>query len=188
MGISPVGGLTRPMHDAIPHTNAMIAPAAAIAKSKLAALDIVNADVNAAAAIAQSKLTLDIHQSAMAEGTANATTTSGSYVDVPDMAVNMTTGNNPVLIIGSITGRNNNANSMNSVVVDIDGADEKATMGGGSQTETYNTLTQVVLKTLTAAAHTIKLQWMTNTNTFYNLVTTNPELYHRRLTVIELKV
>jgi len=50
-GIIPTTGLT----------NAMVAAAAAIAKTKLAALDIVNADINAAAGIVKTKLAaLDI--------------------------------------------------------------------------------------------------------------------------------
>lgn len=124
-----------------------------------------------------------IHQALQAEGTSDISTSSTTFVDMADMSVTITTGNNPVLIIFSVSV--DNSISGTYLVIDIDGVDERGASVADSGM--YWVGTQAVLKTLSAGSHTIKGQWKVDSGTSYCYATTEPDKEHRRLIVIELK-
>jgi len=116
---------------------------------------------------------------------ADTSTSSTTWVDVPDMTINITTGNNPVLILFSMNIYHvKTASGSVRVRLLVDGADE-ATWEQFDYTASsaWYSCPITVLKFLSAGAHTINVQWSVDTGTAYNPATFG----YRSLTVIELK-
>lgn len=103
-----------------------------------------------------------VTQVAHAYGVAsNPTTTSGTYVDVPDMAVTLTTVGGDLLVWGHCDVSNSVAGDGVSVAVSLDGATPV-----GASTPSSGTAGQVVAATplahfagVAAGIHTVKLRW-----------------------------
>lgn len=152
-------------------TNAKVAAAAAIAKSKLAALDIVNADVAAAAAIARSKLA-DMLQSSVKRTAGNYTTTSTTFVDVDstNLSITLTCSGKPVLLIFAGSGGNNSGGNLTVFDFTVDGT----RLGGSNSGAWYeqqkvtdygSPLFFAVPYTPTAGEHTFRVQWRVSAGT-----------------------
>ena len=96
------------------------------------------------------------------------TTTSTSLVDLTGASITLTTGANPVLIGFSVVVNENSAANV-TFNVDIDGTLQMGTIGlseahGGTG---INMMQTFVIRTaaLTAASHTIKIQWLVTAGT-----------------------
>ena len=112
-------------------------------------------------------------------------TTSTTYVDMTTMTLTLTTVARPVLILYNIEVIHTASNVNWQIIVDIDGVDKDPSIAAGSQDDTYSSgwsyasnSGATYVETLTAASHTIKLQWKTISGTVY--------ARNRQLTVIEL--
>jgi hypothetical protein len=129
-----------------------------------------------------------IHQALIAQGTTDISTTSTTYVDVPDLSITITTGANPVLIMATISG-GASVPCHPGLAITIDGT-RKAVVHDYyyEDAHTGGSITAIWLGTLTADSHTIKAQWKINTTgTIYILPTTYPNEHSRGLIVIEMK-
>lgn len=116
---------------------------------------------------------------------ADASTSSTTMVDVPDMTINITTGNNPVLILFSMNIYHvKTASGSVRVRLLVDGATEAIWEQFDYTTSSaWYSCPITVLKFLSAGAHTIDVQWSVDTGTAYNPATFG----YRSLIVIELK-
>jgi len=116
---------------------------------------------------------------------ADVSTSSTLFVDVPDMTINITTEDNPVLILFSMNIYHvKTASGSVRVRLLVDGAGE-ATWEQFDYTgsSAWYSCPITVLKFFSAGAHTINVQWSVDTGTAYNPATFG----YRSLTVIELK-
>lgn len=103
------------------------------------------------------------------------TTTSTSLVDLTGATVTMTTGANRVLVGQTCTASHGSADGFVTYNVDIDGTLQFGTAGIQGQayagTAQFNMSFQYLTAALSAASHTIKVQWKTNTGTASTLAT-----------------
>ena len=125
------------------------------------------------------------HQSDQAVGTTSSpSTTSTSFVDMPQMSITMTTGANPIMVTFSLTVQNTtDGGATMEIILDIDGTNEISSERDNSMgvINRRSTAGSSILKTMTAASHTIKVQWLTNLGTFVT------HEIQRNIQVIELK-
>lgn len=134
----------------------------------------------------------NIHQSQNVKGTTDISTTSTSFVDMSEMSITMTTGNNPVLILFSCScmlEKSDVGAYMTRLLID-DVTEAGARESDNSKIGAYGSLAICHLKTLSAASHVIKVQWCVvgvGTVTVRNRPASYPNFDHRILTVIELK-
>lgn len=116
----------------------------------------------------------------------DVTTTSTTFVDLTGMSVTLTTAAVRCLVIVSLSGKNNSASSV-GIDIAIDGARQGQAFGlivSGAGTDAPENLSlQYLTAVLSAAPHTIKIQWRVDggTGTIFANTTTVPA----RLTVIE---
>ena len=131
------------------------------------------------------------HQAKTVKGTTDISTTVKypNFVDMAQMSITITTGANPVLILFSC-GVNTNKKRAYARLL-IDGSVEAGTGFGQKDSTriTNGTMAFNILKTLSSGEHTIKVQWCVDAfdNIVYCYPNSSPSLYHRQLTVIELK-
>jgi len=131
-----------------------------------------------------------ITQIVTVEGTTDATTTSTSLVDMPDMSLTITTGNNPVLILFTaiIMNAKSAAGGVNAVLF-IDGT--RVLCQGFYDSSSYSHAAAVAahyVTTLAAGTHTIKIQWrVVGSGTARQWPETWAEGQKRVLSVIEFK-
>ncbi|RKZ30520.1 hypothetical protein DRQ33_07805, partial [bacterium] len=115
----------------------------------------------------------------------NISTTSTSYVDVPGMSIDITTGNNPVLIMFDASlVHSSTAGQYYQVAIVVDGVVKCAHImenDGNSREAPYSIHW---LETLSEGAHTIKVQWKVTDGTLYHWGSSDRI---RKLSVIELK-
>ena len=99
----------------------------------------------------------------------NITTTSTTLVDVTGATVTFTTGARPVAVGCALTTSNNTAGNTVVLNIAVDGALELGTAGliSDEPVANYEMSSSFTHQTaaLTAASHTIKLQWMVNATT-----------------------
>jgi hypothetical protein len=125
-----------------------------------------------------------ITQRAFAAGaTSGPTTTSTTFVDLPDMTVTLTTNGGDLVAVLVLDSYNSNAGVFNSIGLSLDAAAEVgvvlATCPGVSFDFVMTTLHYWT--GVSAASHTIKGRWRTQSNTATAFGT------NRRLFVMELK-
>lgn len=100
---------------------------------------------------------------------ANVTTTSTSLVDLTGATVTLTTGANPVLVGQACQSSNSGGDGFCYFNIDIDGTLQMGTTGIGLQTysatASSNSSFSFLTAALTAASHTIKMQWRVSAGT-----------------------
>lgn len=94
----------------------------------------------------------------------NVTTTSTTLVDFTGASITLTTGANPVIVLWEASCENNDATGTVEFNVDIDGTLQLGTEGiafvqHATAGEFMNCSFGILTDTLTAASHTVKLQW-----------------------------
>ena len=118
--------------------------------------------------------------------TTDISTSSTTFVDMPEMSITLTTGASKLLIFWNASLHN----SSYWVVVEtqVDGVRVGPVFGGG-----YSGTGPMVdssgghtVATVTAGSHTVKLRWRVSGSTASNLPTSYPDYYGRALTVIEV--
>ena len=129
---------------------------------------------------------LSHYPSHQAEGLTDVNTNSVVPVDMPNLSIGLTTGNIPVFISFSWSGRHNQNNGETIFVIDIDGT---PLTGMDCHLTTANNRisgSMQALVTLPAGIHTIKIQWKVGAGIVTNDVASVADRAHRRLEVIEL--
>ena len=124
-------------------------------------------------------------QSGIAQPTADVSTTSASFVDMTGITVTLTTGANFVMIWFSALFSTSSAGAVADFRLMVDGVSQ----GGGSMKPggSSGLIASMVRRvTVTAASHTIKIQWRTSAGTVSCLPTTNPDTAHNTLIVAEV--
>jgi hypothetical protein len=111
----------------------------------------------------------------------DASTTSSSWVDIPEMSVTITTDGGPVLIMFSGNFETSPDNRRVYIQVSIDGTLKDASTRFAQTYATWITHGTSWLETLSPGAHTISIQWV--------VVDAGSTVYtrHRAMQVIELK-
>lgn len=111
--------------------------------------------------------------------TSGPTTTSGSFVDIPEMSVTLTTAGGDLLAIMSITVANS-TNNIYGVALSLDGG--AATQErNGSDTDTKTLMTVHRFTGVSAASHTVKGRWFTSGGTL------TADATKRSLLLVEVK-
>jgi len=108
-----------------------------------------------------------ITQMNTATNASDLTTTSTSYVDITGMSITLTTGANRVLVGFSGIGYNDTTASLLDFTVDIDGSAADGIISFAQSVANYrsNVSFTYLSSVLTAASHTIKIQWKVSANT-----------------------
>jgi hypothetical protein len=151
-------------------------PNGTITSAMIADGTIATADI-AAGAVSQRVLVPGIN--------ANPSTTSTTYVDIPDMLVTLTTTGGDLLVWANVSASNSGVGNFSLLGLSIDGAAEVgevvmvAAVAGSGSMQTLGTFWWYAAPS--AASHTIKARWRVSGGTLSNNLTM------RQLLVCELK-
>ena len=144
-----------------------------------------SADANAKKKIQIGSFNGVVLQTDSAEVTTDTTSPSTSFVDL--LTVNMTTGANFIIIDVTASLSTDGANNNAQIRILVDGASKG---GGGEDLRTSGVASSFAIKKripITAAAHVIKLQWRTNSNTLQcRPITGAVDVEHASLVVQEV--
>ena len=130
------------------------------------------------------KLDIDAHQNEHVQGITDESTTSTTYVTMPDMTRTMDTGNNHVLCLFTASIQPTSGAHC-YCRLRIDGDSGVKTYNPTYYTGGYNSLTLMYIERLSVGSHTIDIQWRVTAGTAYNWASTFD--MRRSLIVIELK-
>ena len=123
-------------------------------------------------------------QSLFTNVTADTTTTSATFVDL--LTQTITTGANSLELLFTISASTSSGNKNIGFQILIDGTVQR---GGGLSTSSANSSISGVVShkaTVSAAAHTVKVQWLVSGGTAAINVATTPAEYHASLWVKEV--
>ena len=128
----------------------------------------------------------ELVQTQMVEVILDTTTASATFVDL--LSLTLTTGANSIIVQATFAAGNTNANIDEFFRVVIDGV---AVRGAGIRVITSSGASSGAIsckRAVTAAAHTVKLQWRTSNNTARIRPVTAPDAEHACLIVSEVTV
>ncbi|RLI77562.1 hypothetical protein DRP04_11200 [Archaeoglobales archaeon] len=128
-----------------------------------------------------------ITQIKWSQGTTDWSTTSTSYVDIPDMKITITTGDSILLIIAFVNrGEAGGGDSWIRILVD-DNVVEEQFHARGEDAQDLQAKTVIAVKSVSAGSHTVKVQGRVGSGNWANKPSSNAPTYSRYLIVIEFK-
>ncbi|MFH2047740.1 MAG: hypothetical protein ABIK92_21655 [Pseudomonadota bacterium] len=124
--------------------------------------------------------------------TSDISTSSTTFVDMPEMSITLTTGNSILLIFWNATLYSNLDSVWVTVETQLDGIAIGSHFGGSNTSRDgvfYNTVDSSgghAVATVQSGTHTVKLLWKVNSGIGYNKAAYKPDYYGRTITVIEV--